>query len=47
MSDDTVLQASDILNILPQRTKKITFENANITFQDEISLIEKERKKKH
>lgn len=46
MTDDAVLQASDILNMLPQRVKKTTFVNTPITFQDEISLIEKERIKK-
>lgn len=46
MADDAVLKASDILNMLPQRVKKITFVNTPITFQDEISLIEKERIKK-
>lgn len=45
MTDDAVLQASDILNMLPQR-EQAKFENTNITFQDEISLIEKERIKK-
>ncbi|MET1180804.1 sigma 54-interacting transcriptional regulator [Peribacillus simplex] len=46
MTDDAVLQANDILNILPQKAKKIAFEHATITFQDEISIIEKERIKR-
>ncbi|MFD6443044.1 sigma-54 interaction domain-containing protein, partial [Peribacillus sp. NPDC060186] len=45
MTDETVLQANDILSMLPTK-KKTTFENTNITFQDEISLIEEERIKK-
>lgn len=45
MTDDSVLQASEILSMLPAK-EKITLENTPTTFQDEISLLEKERIKK-
>lgn len=45
MTDDSVLQASEILSMLPAK-EKLTIENTTTTFQDEISLLEKERIKK-